>query len=893
MKKRLIYLLLIVTMMAQFVFPISTSAAELVYTNDDIKPYVNSLRKLNAFTLYDGDSFFENDKAVTRYEAAKAIVDIVGYADHQTVGNVGSLFFDVPDYYEYAGDISLAVNLGFMNGVGNGLFEPEKEILKLHFLKSLIIAAGYEWEVEARGGYPQGYTTVAERIGLLEHFQGDLNDVMTREEMVKVLYHFLDVRVGEVISINGGKDTTILNHYYGIWKEKGVVYTNQTTSLRSNLKPIKNQVLIDNEYLQVVNCEEVYNYLGYEVEYFYRDNGISAKKDLMIVTPTTDNILTMVEWRDIKQPSSTSCIAVYDSDGRVKKNNIDRNASFLYNGEIITSGIPALIDNLSGHILLLDYDDDDDADLVQINEYTYDIVSAVDAQKEKIYCENTVIDLSLDGVTIQSKDGFAVTLANIQKEAAVAIAKSRSGNRMSVVVLPGRSVVTISSVNVNGITTTEGDEYLYDKNFTDTEKIKPGATLELALNLNGEIIFAFDSISGKIGYLVKAGSTKNTFGEVETLVLKVLNDLGDIVQFSVPEKVKLDGVEVKRGDLISSLANIKTNLDLSSDGTVSQVILYSLNTNNEIVEIHTAAGTNGLVMGYNSNVNGPIQIFDSDGYSVATFGSSSITRTHAISNKAVIFKVPEVNQENESEKYFGIVTFNKGVLISGDKLETYLSDTNSIEPFVAVYYPGTLSTNGFTGTKEPFYLIQSVEKTLNADGEVCTKLDGFEAGVRKQYEVSPSATIPSDLEAGDVVTFLVDNAGIAQACRKVYDIGTNTLDEKLGTPEIDNQLGDDIKSPGGGVRLYHVYRAPSDTTFIEAYRIGFEDGIPGDEYKMMVPTKPHRSTKQGPMYFDKETKTAQGTPPSRIVDYQLDPENYTMMLVRYISGYTSDIILFN
>ncbi len=188
MKKRIIYLLLIVTMMAQFVLPISTSAADSVYTNDTTKPYVDSLRKLNAFTLYDGDTFFEDDKPVTRYEAAKAIVDIVGYAGHQTEGSVGNLFFDVPNYLEYAGDISLAVNLGFMNGVGNGLFEPTKNIVKLHFLKALLVAAGHEWEVEARGGYPQGYIAVAERVELLEHFQGDLNDVLTRGEMVKVLY---------------------------------------------------------------------------------------------------------------------------------------------------------------------------------------------------------------------------------------------------------------------------------------------------------------------------------------------------------------------------------------------------------------------------------------------------------------------------------------------------------------------------------------------------------------------------------------------------------------------------------------------------------------------------------------------------------------------------------
>lgn len=884
MKKRLIYLLLIVTMMAKFTFPISTSASESVYTSDDIKPYVNSLRKLNAFTLYDGDTFFEDEKAVTRYEAAKAIVDIVGYADHQTAGNVGSLFFDVPNYYEYAGDISLAVSLGFMNGVGNGLFEPEKEILKLHFLKSLLIAAGHNWEVEKRGGYPNGYIDVAERLGLLKHFQGDLNNVMTRGEMVKVLYHFLDVRVGDAISISGDKETTILNHYFGVWKEKGIVYSNQTTSLRSNLKPIKNQVLVDDEYLQVANCEEVYNYLGYKVEYFYRNNGNSEKKTLLIVTPTKDNILTMVGWRDIKQPSSTSCISVYEPNGRIKRYDISRNATFLYNGEIVTSGVASLIDNLSGHILLLDYNDDGNVDLVQINEYTYDVVSAVDVQKEKIYCESTVIDLSLDGVTIQSKDGFAVTPANIQKDAVVAIAKSRSGNRMSVVVLPGRYVVTISSVNSNGITTTEGKEYLYDKNFADTEKIKPGATLELALNVSNEIIFAFDSISGQIGYLVKAGSTINSFGDAETVVLKVLNDLGKIVEFSVTEKIKLDGVTIKRDDLIRSLTNIKNSLDLSSDGAISQVILYSLNTEGEITEICTAAGRDGVLMGYNHHTQGTIDLFD-DGYGVATFGSSFFARTHAISTKAVIFTVPELNQESQLEAYFGVTSYSKDNVPSGSKLETYLQDEESIEPIAAVMYPKTLSASGMTG-KESFYLIQSVMRTLNADGEVCTKLDGFVAGKRKQYEVSSSVTLPTDLEAGDVVTFYVDSADVVQEYRKIYDVGTNTV---VYQPFLDA----DMLSTSGSARLYHVYRAPSDTGFIEAYRTGFEDGIPGDDYKMVIATKPHRSTNAGPMFFDKETETAQGTPPSRIIDYQLDPENYTMMLVRYISGYTTDIILFN
>lgn len=884
MKKRIIYLLLVVTMMAQFVLPISTSAADSVYTNDWVRPYVDSLRKLNAFTLYDGETFFEDEKPVTRYEAAKAIVDIVGYASHQTEGSVGSQFFDVPNYLEYAGDVSLAVNLGFMNGVGNGLFEPTKEIVKLHFLKTLLIAAGHEWEVEARGGYPQGYITVGERVGLLEHFRGDLNDALTRGEMVKILYHFLDVSVGEAIAISDKRNVTILNHYYGVWKEKGIVYTNQTTSLRSNFKPIANQVLIGNEYLHATDCEEVYNYLGYEVEYFYRDNGNAEKKYLMIVTPTEDNTLIMVGWRDIKQPSSTSCISVYEPNGRIKKHDISRNATFLYNGEIITSGITSLIDNLSGHILMLDNDADSVADVVQIYEYTYDIVSAVDTGKEKIYCENTVIDLSLKGLTVQSKDGFAVTPANIQKNTVVAIAKSRSGKKISVVVLSSHLVVTVASMNAEGIVTSEGEEYLYGKNFTDTEKVKPGVTLELALNLNNEIIFVFDSISGQIGYVVKAGSIINSFGEAETVVLKVLNDVGKIVEYSVPEKIKLDGVTIKKDDLICSLTNIKNSLELSSDGAISQVILYSLNTSGEITEICTAAGRDGIMMGYNHRAQGAIDLFD-DGYGVATFGASVFARTHAISTKAIIFKVPELNQETQSEAYFGVTTYSKDNVPSGSKLETYLQDEESIEPIAAVIYPKTLSASGMTG-KESFYLIQSVMKTVNSDGEICTKLDGFEKGKRQQYEVSSSVTLPSDLEAGDVVSFYVDSAGVAQEYRKIYDVGTNTV-------EYQPFLDADIMSTSGSARLYHVYRAPSNTGFIEVYRTGFEDGIPGDDYKMVIATKPFTSTSAGPMFFDKETETAQGTPPSRIVDYQLDPENYSMMLVRYIAGYTTDIIIFN
>ncbi len=883
MKKRIIYLLLVVTMLVQFVFPVSAQTSQSVYMNDEIKPYVDSLRKLNAFTLFDGDTFFEDDKPVARHEAAKAIVDIVGYADHQMTGNVGNVFFDVPNYYEYAGDISMAVSLGFMNGVGNGLFEPEKDIVKLHFLKALLFAAGHQWEAEARGGYPQGYIAVAERVELLEHFQGDLNDVLTRGEMVKILYHFLDVPVGEAISLTGVKNTTVLNHYYGVWKEKGVVYSNQTTSLRSNFKPIANQVLIDDEYLHAADCEDVYKYLGFEVEYFYRDGGNAEKKQLLIVTPTGDNTLTTVGWRDIKQPSSTSCISAYEPNGKIKKHDIDRNAIFLYNGEVITSGITSLIDNLSGHILLLDRDADGAVDLVQINEYTYDIVSAVDVSKEKIYCENTVIDLSMKGLHIQSKDGFTVTPENMLKDTVVAIAKSRSGNHVTVVALPSRLVVTVSSMNGEGIVTNEGQEYLYGKNFTDTEKIKPGATVELALNINNEIVFAFDSISGQIGYLVKAGSTINSFGDAETVALKVLTSAGTIVEFNVPEKIKLDGGEVKKGDLVRSLTNIKNSLDLSSDGAISQVILYSLNTNGEITEICTAAGRNGLLMGYNHHTQGAIDLFD-DGYGVAAFGASSIARTHAISTMAVIFKVPEVNQESESDAYFGVTSYSKDNVPSRSKLETYLQDQDSIEPIAAVIYPQTLSASGMTG-KESFYLIQSVMRTVNAEGAVCTKLDGFERGKRKQYEVSPSLTLPTDLEAGDVVTFYTDGAGIVQEYQKIYDVGTNTVSHDF--------LSDDIYSTSGGVQLYHVYRAPSDTSFIEAYRIGFTDGIPGDDYKMVIATKPHRSTNVGPMFFDKETETAQGTPPSRIVDYQLDPENYSMMLVRYISGYTTDIIIFN
>ena len=116
---------------------------------------------------------------------------------------VGASFSDVPsDMWCYEAVTEMA-NRGFVNGVGGGLFAPDRTMTRAEFL-AVIVRAVYsndiaEQQNDTNGTWWTPYYAVALDRGLLKDIEfdfGDLDKPCTRQEMSMLLVRAIEIGMG-------------------------------------------------------------------------------------------------------------------------------------------------------------------------------------------------------------------------------------------------------------------------------------------------------------------------------------------------------------------------------------------------------------------------------------------------------------------------------------------------------------------------------------------------------------------------------------------------------------------------------------------------------------------------------------------------------------------------
>ena len=126
--------------------------------------YAQAVSMLAELEIITGDERgnFNPDSTVTRGEMAAILCRLL--EEPQAGKDTG--FQDVSSDHWAAGYVTRAVELGFVNGYGNGNFGPQDPVTCEQVVKMLVCAWGYEEEAQAEGGWPQGYWNVAGDLGI-------------------------------------------------------------------------------------------------------------------------------------------------------------------------------------------------------------------------------------------------------------------------------------------------------------------------------------------------------------------------------------------------------------------------------------------------------------------------------------------------------------------------------------------------------------------------------------------------------------------------------------------------------------------------------------------------------------------------------------------------------
>ena len=111
-----------------------------------------------------------------------------------------TVFEDVPTEHWASGYIKIANQLGLVIGYGDGCFGPEDSVTYVQAIKILAELLGYRPEVQNIGGFPDGYLSVANNIGIIDKMNiEDLNAPAARDDILTMLQKTLDIPLMEQI----------------------------------------------------------------------------------------------------------------------------------------------------------------------------------------------------------------------------------------------------------------------------------------------------------------------------------------------------------------------------------------------------------------------------------------------------------------------------------------------------------------------------------------------------------------------------------------------------------------------------------------------------------------------------------------------------------------------
>ena len=204
------------------------------------KDAVSMLTTLGVIDGKEDGSYFDPTGNVTRAEMAKMIATVLNQGadvDGLYVGmNTG--LTDVKGHWAES-YINYCYSLGIIAGRGNGKFDPAATVTGNEAAKMLLVAAGYDAQLEGLTGADWAIKTasLASTLGIFDNLSVATSDPLTRDNAALLIYNALDIEMiqkyenGYAIAFTDHR--TLLSAKYGVYKIEGVVVSNEEAALNN------------------------------------------------------------------------------------------------------------------------------------------------------------------------------------------------------------------------------------------------------------------------------------------------------------------------------------------------------------------------------------------------------------------------------------------------------------------------------------------------------------------------------------------------------------------------------------------------------------------------------------------------------------------------------------
>ena len=776
----------------------------------DSEIYTDAVKTLNLMGVINGypDGTFKPNDNVTRAEFTAMLMRTL------KLGSIGSTsaaelpFSDVDDNNSDINwaipNINTAYARGVINGYEDGTFRPSANVAYEEAVKMIVCTLGYGANVDVsitpwyanfiQIGSQLGITKTAQRIGAAE-------TPASRACIAQLLYDSLDVKLIE----NGEKtDRTILNSYLGYVKNTGVISSNQQTSLTEpdvNLRDDEIRITAREEngseqtYTYKTADTSLKNYLGYEVDFYYKDNSSSIRELAMCMIKSTEPLV--INSKSIESSGTTANqIKYYQNldDDKEKTINLESDNVVIYNGKLSGSNannsrfstdlIPAV-----GEIKLIDSDNNGRYDVLDITSYDVYYVSSKAAATYEVVDnmlhsgENNKVKLDVasdDNLTIVNKNGSTVNFSSIATGNVVCVAASKSDNGGTVitraVVLTDKVTGTVSGTSGNDKITISNKEYRFSDlapwvkdSSKDAPKMQDSGTFYL--DINGDIVaFSKNATSDnmKYGYIVSVNNSDDPFES--DVALRIRSASGSEERVWTYKSTRVNGESANDGyDVLNKIKTAAGYAAETDTNNVQQLVKYSTKTSggktvlDKIVtltssDVKSSGGevSNDKLTRLDTVDNKTFKYNSSSGKLTSEDGKTIITLTSSV----IVFNVPKSRSDyDDFSKTSVSSTFkNNGTY----NIEVYdVSTSNVPKVVVALGQDSTQAVN----SASPVYVLTEKSQGTNDDGTMDlfkgfkSSPDSAKSTFSDWISTSTSSSVIDDMTEGDIYRAGTDKDG--------------------------------------------------------------------------------------------------------------------------------------
>lgn len=592
MKKRILLLVLAVSMlMTQFVAlaqdtvaaETEVAVAEAVVAEDVVvesaaeETQISAKEKLLvALEIMNLDSYgaIDHAKEISR-------VDFAGIAGKMISVNptfeADKVYYkDVTDDHWAAYTVNMLVDMQVLTMPEDRLFNPYNTITFNEAVKMLVCMLGYRDYAENSGGFPYGYLSIANQIGLLRGVT--MTEKVTNKTMADLLYNAINTKLLEAVSF--GDETsytnenaeTLLSKYRDIYSVTGIVQAAHGVTLVDKEVPI-NKCIVGGVVYERGNVDAL-AILGYRVKAYYsKDN--DDVRTLVYAEPknTKEFKITDEEYVDF----ANGKLIYRTEEGTRKDEAVASSATVIRNGGIVKTDLDAAYDITNGEIRLVDNDDDNVYDIVLIEDYQTIVVAVANSRTKTVIDAidpKTVIDLSnpkYEYISIYSTDGTELDFSAIT-----------TGSVIDAAISEKHAIIYVNVGNFEGTVTgmddseklifVDGAPYKYFESAYKKYLIENDATGVFKTNKYGKIAYfskAADTINIP-GYLIKAAAVGAIQG---TIQLKMLTTAGKVEILELASNARIENTKATAASVNSLIEN------------QGKVIVYRINSEGKITYI--------------------------------------------------------------------------------------------------------------------------------------------------------------------------------------------------------------------------------------------------------------------------------------------------------------------